>query len=414
MLPRYVLGVLLLAAFTAVYIPLYSNHDVFGYDEADYMYAQSRGFLANYMDEPSLPIHTFIESGFAKGTSKQKRTELSELIRSSGDVPFYRHYHGPLYFYWLRLAGVLGCTDESDFRTASLLLFALTGVVLLLATSSLIGDSWVGVFLPLILLLGCKTNILSATTLTPHPMYAVTSLATLWMLSRYLRSHERKDWYFSLVLLAMAFLSIEYAVLLAATFVLSLFTLRKSFPVIQRPMLGFVARSVGILVLVIAICWLGGIVKFTIIKNYLFFTYFTIVRGSEYGGSALSAWRDRFVMEPILWSIAVISLVYAFTRLRDKRHLLPFVIYPILLVITQYLDVTDLHFILFSAGILACRRHSFRTYSQNSSGALSSRGVNDDCSFHALSWRCTSPPRTRERDTESGRRFLSEDSARGG
>ena len=37
--------------------------NVFDYDESDYMYAVSKGFHANCLDEPSIPMGTFIDAG---------------------------------------------------------------------------------------------------------------------------------------------------------------------------------------------------------------------------------------------------------------------------------------------------------------------------------------------------------------
>ncbi|HYL34757.1 MAG TPA: hypothetical protein VEV17_02460 [Bryobacteraceae bacterium] len=51
------------------------------YDEADYMYAASRGWSANWMDSPTLSLPEFLRAGFSSRTSSQ-RADLSEMIRS--------------------------------------------------------------------------------------------------------------------------------------------------------------------------------------------------------------------------------------------------------------------------------------------------------------------------------------------
>ena len=63
------------------------------YDEADYMYAASLGFAANWSDTPSIPIADFVRAGL----SGDGRKALSERIRGGNDVLFYRHFHGPLF-----------------------------------------------------------------------------------------------------------------------------------------------------------------------------------------------------------------------------------------------------------------------------------------------------------------------------
>src|SRR3984893_7195515 len=65
------------------------------YDEADYMYAASLGFAANWTDTPSIPIADFARAGL----HGDGQPTLSERIRSANDVLFYRHFHGPLFHY---------------------------------------------------------------------------------------------------------------------------------------------------------------------------------------------------------------------------------------------------------------------------------------------------------------------------
>ena len=66
------------------------------YDEADYMYAASLGFAANWSDTPSIPMRDFVRAGLGHGPNGRPDTQmtLSEGIRSGNDVLFYRHFHG--------------------------------------------------------------------------------------------------------------------------------------------------------------------------------------------------------------------------------------------------------------------------------------------------------------------------------
>src|ERR1700677_756218 len=58
------------------------------YDEADYMYAASLGFAANWSDTPSIPISDFVRAGLGHGRNGRPDTQmtLSEGIRSGSDV----------------------------------------------------------------------------------------------------------------------------------------------------------------------------------------------------------------------------------------------------------------------------------------------------------------------------------------
>src|SRR5690348_9525661 len=73
----------------------------FSYDEADYMYAGTRGIAANYLDSPSLSLFEFLRKGRELSANPGQGRSMSEYVRASGDITFYRHYHGPMYAYWL-------------------------------------------------------------------------------------------------------------------------------------------------------------------------------------------------------------------------------------------------------------------------------------------------------------------------
>src|SRR3989442_8962214 len=73
----------------------------FSYDESDYMYVASRGMWANWADSPSQSLADFLRAGLSQLRSGDQRGNLSERIRAIGDIHFYRHWHGPFYWYWL-------------------------------------------------------------------------------------------------------------------------------------------------------------------------------------------------------------------------------------------------------------------------------------------------------------------------
>src|ERR1700722_18050046 len=85
---------LLLALFLLL-ITRNVSSEPYVYDEADYMYAASLGFAANWSDTPSIPISDFVRVGLNRGGESRKA--LSARIRSESDVLFYRHFHGPLF-----------------------------------------------------------------------------------------------------------------------------------------------------------------------------------------------------------------------------------------------------------------------------------------------------------------------------
>ena len=47
--------------------------DPYPYDEADYMYAASLGYFANWMDTPTLPLPEFLRIGLGRGRQAGRR-----------------------------------------------------------------------------------------------------------------------------------------------------------------------------------------------------------------------------------------------------------------------------------------------------------------------------------------------------
>jgi hypothetical protein len=128
---------------------------------------------------------------------------------------------------------------------------------------------------------------------------------------------------------------VEYAVLVAVTFTFCLVVNRKIIFEKYR-IIPFIARSVGFLLLVIAALWIGGIIKLTLVKNYLFFAYFTIVRGGEYGsGNFVDAWSRRFTDSPVICIFALATIIYIVCTYKKHTTLLPYLVYPLLVLITS-------------------------------------------------------------------------------
>ena len=96
------LNLILVVLFCVIFFFANSLPEICLYeDEADYVYVVRKGFIANYMDSGTLPFTQFLKLGFSAITSQKSKTELSRIIRSADDISVYRHWHGPLYFYYL-------------------------------------------------------------------------------------------------------------------------------------------------------------------------------------------------------------------------------------------------------------------------------------------------------------------------
>src|SRR5512132_869629 len=104
----YIVAACLLAALTLyIFFPLASSQP-YAYDEADYMWAGKQGFLANYTDRNGLSFPEFVRKGLELYRNPSLRPAYSQFIRESGDIGLYRHYHGPVYAYWLALLHGVG------------------------------------------------------------------------------------------------------------------------------------------------------------------------------------------------------------------------------------------------------------------------------------------------------------------
>ena len=330
---------LLIAAF--LFGPLRSSQR-FNYDESDYMYAVSKGFRANYLDEPTLSPVTFLQKGL-QALHSSNWSSLSEFIRQSDDISFYRHYHGPLHFYSILAAEpLLGKNSERSLRLvpfAELLLAALIlffGSLLIVPRSAALAGCLSGCFL-----LISPNNIQTAMWLTPHTLYTATALMALFMMAKLVQSNRLSYLYASVLSIAIAFTVIEYAVLLLVTLLALLVLQRRSlFPEWRvKDFCWLTAKCIVLFLTTIVVLWPGGVYRLTLAKDYLFFLYFTTVRSAAaYGTDSLAhVWWLRIRNSPLEFTVLIVfSTVFLRSLIRRKydSYLLPFAIYGLLVFLT--------------------------------------------------------------------------------
>src|SRR5579871_6298398 len=114
--PWYFAALLVVTAIVAGAFWNVTSPRLYFYDEADYMYAGTRGFIDNYLDRPSLSTVEFVRQGLRLAHDRSQGSNMSKFIRTAGDITFYRHYHGPVYAYWIALDQALGFHTESGYR----------------------------------------------------------------------------------------------------------------------------------------------------------------------------------------------------------------------------------------------------------------------------------------------------------
>lgn len=224
---KHILTILILLALLLFLMARYVAPDPYVYDEADYMYAASLGIAANYTDTPTLPIADFVRTGLARGRDLSQRQALSEQIRAGNDVVFYRHWHGPLYLYFLIPVSRLGLS-ERDVRTTMLAIPALTLVAIYCGCLWLIpgrAGTFAALTGSLLFLFGSHLN--GSTELAPHHLFALLSVVFLFLLAKFVASGQRIYWYGAVVFAGLAFCTLEVAFVLIITLAICAFVERR-------------------------------------------------------------------------------------------------------------------------------------------------------------------------------------------
>jgi len=348
----------IIITFISVFIFFFHENipnDRFNYDEADYMYAVSKGFFANYTDQNSIPFLEFIQKG-KEGLDRSNQTSLSEYVRNRGEIPFYRHYHAPVYFYWMIITEKILGNDEYLMRVASILFHILgfitiyLGCYFLFENSSRVIASITGAFF-----LFSHSNIQTALKITPHGLYVLFLIVVLFSMAKFFQTNKLKYWYGTLTAICFSILTFEYAVLLLITFLITIFIFRKQlFSEFSRENRSrIILFSFGLFLFLFFIFWPGGIIKLTIMKNYLFFAYFAFVRSSSaYGSeSVLNLWLQRIWNSPVEFGLLIMFMGFAIYFIFFRKHykwLLPFLIYSLLIFLTTFRNRSPLPYYVSS------------------------------------------------------------------
>jgi hypothetical protein len=326
--PWIAAAVCLYAAAFAIYAPLVSDHP-FAYDEADYMWAGKQGFFANYTDLHGLSFGEFIRKGIELANDSSKREAYSEYIRSSGDLGFYRHYHGAVYDYWIAILHDLGFTSERAFRGSGLLINFAS------ATLLLFGFWYVFPALPRLAgLVACALFVFNPTALTAsmfitlHGMFTFFCIATLLAASMFFRSLEPRWFYATMAALGAAFCTLETSSLLVVTLALAMLVehkrLRERWTL--KGLGALLAKGIGFFVLAAFVCWPAGLGKLGMAKGFMALAYMSLKRKVYNGQGTLYLWSVRFNASPWEFALLVAGTIVAFVLWRRspyKRELVP-------------------------------------------------------------------------------------------
>lgn len=312
-------------------------------DEADYMYAVSAGLRANYTDSPTHSFGEFLHTGLGRGRGLAERMTLSEAIRSSGDIEFYRHWHGPVAYYWWIAARALGLGEYGTraamlgFHIATLLviyfgwLWILPGPAGRL-TAVLCSGLYVFSY-PLV-----RTSL----EIAPHCVFVLCFVASLMFLAKAVQTGDVKYWRWGLAPAAIAFCTLEVTFVLLATFGIFAWLERKRFfsgwPATRT--LRWLAVSVLLFAAIVFVVWPGAFLYLAFLKSYAVLAYLAVFRKSPWGQmSLLHTWWIRMASSPMEWAVIVVGLA-AFVR-KPIRAALPFLAFAVLMMGTTLRVVTD-------------------------------------------------------------------------
>ena len=304
----------------------------YAYDEADYMFAAKLGLVLNYTDTPTMPIAEFLRIGLSRGKDSHQSSQLSELIRGANDIVFYRHWHGPLYFYWLMLVSHLGL-DEQGVRLFTLAFPIFSLLIIYAGCIWTFGES-PGVLAGVLgsALFICSVPTVRSTELAPHQAFVCCFLACLILLSKTVVTRNRLYFYLAVVAAALSCCLLEVGFVAVGTVILCGYLERQGlgadWKLVTRSLLTFIAA--------VLVVWPGAIIKLSFVKGYLFMAYLALFRKSAWGPEGLvETWEKRVFSSPLEWLVIVVALlVWIFSRRLEcnRRVLYPFLIFVALML----------------------------------------------------------------------------------
>jgi len=323
---------LILAGILAVFLFLARDSapaSPYGYDEADYMYVAHQGFLANYTDSPTLSIVEFVRVGLGKGRESGSRGFLSEYIRDSGDVVFYRHWHGPLLAYWLMAVSTV--TQDEQVTRALSLIFPMIGIVIVFLGSLQLFAS-IPIAVMAAVMYGWGHAVARTTELAPHQMFAVCSLASLIAAALVVKTGNRRYWYASVICAALAFCALEVSFVLIAVLLIFAWQERHCL----KLDVGLAARTVVLFLGTVLVVHPASILKLSFVKAYAFMVYLALFRKGAWGSTTFGeTWRLRLENAPVEWLLIVAGLVLFFVdrRSQTRRYSRPLLYFSVLMIL---------------------------------------------------------------------------------
>lgn len=304
----------------------------FSYDEADYMYAGTQGFAANYMDRNAMSLPAYLHKGLELAHDKTLARKMSEDVRVSGDISFYRHYHGPVYAYWIALWHGLGLHGNADYRATGLIVHALGAMAIFWLFPLAFPDlPEVAALIAALMFAMNRTALVTATTITQHLAYAFFACLALFAAALYLRSRDTRYWYLTAALLALSFAAVEISSVLIAAVALSVVALNWGDG--WKKTLALAGKGAACFFAVLMVVWPPGVIELNGLKGYVYLGYMALVRKTFTPIGPRELWLQKLKTYPLEFvlplALAIVALIY-WRRLSDRRALTPFLLYSCL------------------------------------------------------------------------------------
>ncbi len=232
------------------------------WDSVSYVRASRQGFVANWVDQGHPGLANF-------GKIWDFNLDYGKsVIRRGVDTLWLRHFHPPMLAYILRVQELLLGYGDFRVRLCSMVCGALNSALLVLALVSIRGHSRLAVAAGVgsgLLLAATPYHLFVSRTASYHALFPLVASLFLFGLATALWT-ERNTWFtVSVALLAVAFATFEWAILLLAVFGIALLAIRNPWVGISKDLRLSVSgqatkAAIGGLIL-FALLWPAGIIK---------------------------------------------------------------------------------------------------------------------------------------------------------
>ncbi|MCS6953865.1 MAG: glycosyltransferase family 39 protein [Bryobacterales bacterium] len=343
-----------LAAVAAVVLWAFATvlpRQPYAYDEADYMWAGTRGWWANWWDEPSISLAEFVSKGLELTRKPELRPDFSRYIRATGDITFYRHYHGALYAQWIALWHAAGVKTEAGYRATGLVLHALTTAAIFWGFRKVFPAlPAAAAFVAGAAFVTNRTILVTSLAITQHTLFIFLTVLTLYFAALFCRDLAPRNWYLAMATLALAFATVETTVLVLAALALMLLLQRKrivtTFDPRERGRL--LVRGLAVFMGVFLAAWPAGLLKLGLLKGYLYLAYMTLHRKTFVAGGPEELWVAKFRTAPlefVLPAAVLVATALFWRRLAHRWEVAPFAAYAgIFLLTTLFITLSYTHY----------------------------------------------------------------------